>query len=430
MDIQGRLKSSQFYFLSFTAVLVLLPWSVTLTNYAIGLATITGLLSTNISEKINRIKQNKEVALFFILYLLYIIGLLYSSNITLGLKSIEQKLVLFVIPLITASSFALQDHQRDWALRAFVYSNALFIFTCIVLNVVDISGGPPYTHINFDPFTLSKFNELHPGVEPIWMQFSYIAFTSPILSTPAFISIYLSLSVFILFYLQPFKLKYLLIGWFSVIILLLASRVGILILLSIGLPILFLDLYKRKFPLMYSALSIAFLIFLFALILLFPVTRFRVIEEPLQTSIDLPTDARDWNSINLRFLEWKSGLEGIKSYGASGTGTGDALQVLDAYYNQVDLGIFDHQYLSHNQFIETSLEIGLAGFIALLLCLAIPFMRALKTKNVLLMSVVIMTCLACFSTSYFERARGLTFYVSFVSLFMFTKSNEENGSQA
>src|SRR5688572_33438410 len=108
MDTQGRLKSSQFYFISFTAVLVLLPWSITLTNYAIAIFTITGFLSTTFSEKINRLKQNKEVVIFLILYTLYVIGLLYSSHIALGLKSIEQKLVLLIIPLIAASSFALR----------------------------------------------------------------------------------------------------------------------------------------------------------------------------------------------------------------------------------------------------------------------------------------------------------------------------------
>src|SRR5688500_11887580 len=117
MDTRERLKSSHLYFISFTAVLVLLPWSITLTNYAIALATITGLLSTTFPEKINRIKQNKEIVIFFALYLLYIIGLLYSSNIVLGLKSIEQKLVLLVIPLIAASSLAFKDEQREFSLR-------------------------------------------------------------------------------------------------------------------------------------------------------------------------------------------------------------------------------------------------------------------------------------------------------------------------
>jgi O-antigen ligase len=167
---------------------------------------------------------------------------------------------------------------------------------------------------------------------------------------------------------------------------------------------------------------------LLLLIILFPVTRFRLIEEPISTPVDLPTDSRQWNSINLRFLEWKSGIEGIKTHGVTGTGTGDGLGVLDSYYNQFNLGIFDHQYLAHNQFIETSLEVGLAGLIALLLCLIIPFQQALKTKNALLMAVVVMTLLACLSTSFFERARGLTFYISFVSLFMFTKHKAENGS--
>lgn len=428
--MRGRLTSSQLYFLSFTAVLVLLPWSITLTNYALGLTTLTGLLSTTFREKVIRIKQHKEIVIFLILYFLYLIGLFYSSNIALGLKSIEQKLVLLVIPLVVSSSIALVDQQREWALRAFVYSNALFIITCIVLNVIDVSGVASFSHPNFDPYTLSKFNELHPDAQPMWMQFSYIAFTSPILSSPVFISMYLSLSVFILFYMEPFKFKYLLIAGFSVVILLLSSRVGIVILISIGLFILYHDLFKKRFPLRYSVLSVGFIVSLFLLIILFPITRFRLIEEPLQTSINLPTDSRQWNSINLRFLEWKSGIEGIKTHGVAGTGTGDALEVLDSYYNQVDLGIFDHQYLAHNQFIETALEIGLAGLLALLLCLAIPFKQALKTKNILLMSVVLMTILACLSTSFFERARGLTFYVSFVSLFMFTKNHEEYESKS
>ncbi|HEU5291132.1 MAG TPA: hypothetical protein VFU05_10845, partial [Cyclobacteriaceae bacterium] len=222
MDMRGRLTSSQLYFISFTAVLVLLPWSITLTNYALGLAVITGLLSTTFTEKRTRLKQNKEIVIFIALYCLYLIGLFYSSNIPLGLKSIEQKLVLVVIPLVVASSVALRDQQREWALRSFVYSNGLFILTCIILNLIDVSTGQP-SHANFDPHTLSKFNELHPDAEPMWMQFSYIAFTSPILSTPVFISMYLSLCVFILFYLQPFKLKYVLITLFSVTILLLSS---------------------------------------------------------------------------------------------------------------------------------------------------------------------------------------------------------------
>ena len=427
--MRGRLTSSQLYLTSFSAVLVLLPWSITLTNYALALTLITGLISTKLSEKIIRLKQNKEIVFFLILYALYVIGLFYSSNIGLGVKSIEQKLVLLVVPLVAATSVALDDRQREWALRAFVYSNAFFIITCIALNVIHISTGQP-SHANFDPYTLSRFYALHPDVSPIWLQFSYISFTSPILLSPVFISMYLALSVFILFYLPPFKFKYVLIGFFSVVILLLSSRVGVLVLVSIGLFILYHDLFKKRFPLRYSVLSVAFVIGLLLLIIIFPVTRFRLIEEPLNTSIDLPTDARQWNSINLRFLEWKSGVEGIKAHGVAGTGTGDALETLDAYYNQVDLGIFDHQYLAHNQFIETGLEIGLAGLVTLILCFAIPFAQGLKTKNVLLMSVVLMTCMACLSTSFFERARGLTFYVSFVSLFMFTKTNEEYGSKA
>ena len=186
MDMRGRLINSQLYFLSFTAVLVLLPWSITLTNYALALATITGILSTTLAQKRIRLRENKEIVVFIVLYCLYLLGLVYSSNIAFGLKSIEQKLVLLIIPLVVASSVAFSDHQREWSLRAFVFSSGVFILACIVLHLINIGTGQP-SHANFDPYTMSKFYALHPNIDPMWLQFSYISFTSPILLSPVFI---------------------------------------------------------------------------------------------------------------------------------------------------------------------------------------------------------------------------------------------------
>lgn len=419
--MEGKSIIDRLYMFSFMAVLALLPWSIRGTNYAIALLVLTGLLSTNWSEKIVRLRQHKEVAFFIAFYFLYVLGLFYSDSTALGIKSLEQKSVLVIIPVIVASSVALTVQHRISILRAFVYSNVVFTLTCVVLNMLELRKGGPPSQVNFDPLNLARFDALHSGIEPFWMQFSYIAFTKPIVSTPTIISMYLVLSIFILLTFRLSKLKYVLIAWFAVIILLLASRMGIFILITISLLFFAYDLVKRNFTFRYSLFSIAFVAFICVMIFLFPVTRFRLIEEPLLTPISLPTDANKWNSINLRFLEWKSGLEGIKDNGVTGTGTGGALNALDTYYNQVDLGDFEKQYRAHNQYIETFLEIGLAGIIALLMCLLIPFFRAFKTNDIVLMSVVIMTCLACLSTSLFEKARGLTFYISFVSFFMFTK---------
>ncbi len=432
MRILTKLNIDRLYIFSFIAVLVLLPWSLRLSTYAFIVTAVFGLLTTGLNEKFQRIYQHRPVFIFILFFGLYLLGLLYTDHIAEGLKSVEQKLALLAIPLITASSISFTDRQRKWAMFAFVYTNALLTVVCVVLNAVSVTRGEP-SQVNFDIHTLARFTELHAGVNPIWMQFSYIAFANSIIH-PTYFSIYLTLCILILFYYNPSTtkqeyLKYAVIAWFSIVIILLSSLMGIFILLSTGLLNLLYYLFKRNFAVRESFLSLAFTFTVCSLILFFPVTRFRVIQEPLSTPLALPSNPENWNSINLRFLEWEAGIEGIKNHRIIGTGTGGTLEVLHGYYTQVDLGDFSKYYNAHNQYIETYLEIGLAGFVVLILCFFIPIVYAVKCRNKLLLSLVIMICLGCLSESVLERGRGLMFYMSFVSLFMFTKNKHDNEAE-
>ena len=432
MDTRSKLTIDRLYIFSFIAVLVLLPWSLRLSVDAFIVAAVFGLLTTGLKEKIQRIRQHQPVFIFILFYLLYILGLLYTDNIAEGLKSVEQKLALLAIPFIAASSISFTDRQRKWAMFAFVYTNALLTVVCVILNVVSVTRGEP-SQINFDIHTLARFNELHAGVNPVWMQFSYIGFANSIMH-PTYFSIYLTLCILILFYYNPSTvkqeyLKYAVIAWFSIVIILLSSRMGIFILLSTGLLNLLYYLFKRNFAVRESLLSIVFTLAVCSLILFFPVTRFRVIEEPLSTPLALPSNPVKWNSVNLRFLEWKAGIEGIKKHLVIGTGTGGTSEVLHQYYTQVDLGDFSKYYNAHNQYIQTYLEIGIAGVVVLILCFFIPIVYAVKSRNKVLLSLVIMICLGCLSEGMLERGRGLIFYMSFVSLFMFTKNKYDNEAE-
>jgi O-antigen ligase len=215
--------------------------------------------------------------------------------------------------------------------------------------------------------------------------------------------------------------RHLLVAWFTIVIVLLSSRMGILILVSAGIFVAVMHFLKKKFTFRESIFFIFLSGVVSALIFISPVTRFRVVEEPLLTPVEFPSNPRNWNSVNLRFLEWKSGVEGIKDHAIIGTGTGGTLDVLVAHYKKANLGDFNSDYNAHNQYIETYLEIGLLGFISLLLCFLIPFLYAIRNKNRLLASFVIIVALVCLSECFFERGKGIMLYVSFVSLFMFTK---------
>jgi O-antigen ligase len=254
-----------------------------------------------------------------------------------------------------------------------------------------------------------------------------VAFTNFFLG-PTYFAIYLTFSILALSHYDIFatRLKYILIGWFAVVIVLLSSRMGILLLMGVSSVHLLYQLFKRNFSLKESLTATGFVVALCLLILISPVARFRVLEEPLSTPLEIPSSPENWNSVNLRLLEWGSSLEGIKKYGVKGTGTGGTLDVLHAYYEQAPRGGMDMKYNAHNQYLETYLEIGLAGFVTLLACLFIPMQHAVKTNNKLLLFLILIVGAGCLTTCMFEKARGLMFYVAFVSLFMFTQNKDDS----
>jgi hypothetical protein len=422
MDIRSRAYIEQLYFLSFAAVLVFLPWSIRLCSYSIVAMFVIGLLTTSGFKKIQQLRQHPHVLLFVVFYALYGVGILYTSNLAEAFRSLEQKLALLVVPLIAASSIPFTERQRKQVITSFVCSNILLSLTCVGLNILFLYNGNDQ-QLNFDFHTLSRFQELHAEASPLWMRFSYVSFTNFFIG-PTYFAIYLTFSILALSYYNIFatKLRYVIIGWFAVVVVLLSSRMGILLLMGVGSIHLAYQLFKRNFSLKESLTATGFVVALCLLILISPVTRFRVLEEPLSTPMEIPSSPENWNSVNLRLLEWGSSVEGIKEYGIKGTGTGGTLDVLHAYYKQAPLGGMDMGYNAHNQYLETYLEIGVA-------CLLIPMQHAIKANHKLLLFLILMVGAGCLTTCMFEKARGLMFYVAFVSLFMFTQSKDDSQAE-
>lgn len=423
MDMEGKSIINRIYTFSFMAVLVLLPWSLRWSLNAFVVTAIFGLLTTSFPEKIQRLRNHKQILTFALLFGLYLVGLLYTNEIQEGLISVEQKSALLLVPLIVVTSVSFSDRLRKSITLSFVYSNLLLSLVCIFLNIFLVAQEEPYPQLNFDAHTLAHFNQLHGNANPAWMIFSYTSLGSSFIP-PTYFSVYLVLSILIIhFYEYPLNsfVRHLIIAWFSIVIVLLSSRMGILILFCAGAFVMVTHFLKNKFSQRESIFFILISGVLCALILISPVTRFRVIEEPLLTPVEIPSSSQNWNSVNLRFLEWKSGVEGIKDHGILGTGTGGTLDVLLTHYDKANLGDFYSDYNAHNQYIETYLEIGLLGFISLLFCFLIPLLYGIKNKNRLLTSLVIIVGFVCLSECFLERGKGIMLYVLFVSLFMFTE---------
>jgi len=73
-----------------------LPLLKVVVPYLLGLLVISSLFNNNFKEK----KSTKQILLLSSIYLLYLIGILYSQNTSAAIFSIEEKLSLLAIPLI------------------------------------------------------------------------------------------------------------------------------------------------------------------------------------------------------------------------------------------------------------------------------------------------------------------------------------------
>jgi O-antigen ligase len=84
------------------------------------------------------------------------------------------------------------------------------------------------------------------------------------------------------------------------------------------------------------------------------------------------------------------------------------------HYGQFDLAKQDEhgaiQYNPHNQFLQTGLEIGILGLLALLLVVGVSWRIARQHKNYLLMAVLTSLVLNSLFESMLQRQSGIVFY--------------------
>ena len=147
-----------------------------------------------------------------------------------------------------------------------------------------------------------------------------------------------------------------------------------------------------------------------------PVTRFRVIQEPRATGLKIHHQVTQWNSVNLRLLEWQASWDIIKKSWFAGVGTGDGQDALKSYYASFNASTMDMDYNSHNQYLQTIIELGVMGLISLLLCFFLPAFR--QDYSILYFSFILLFSLLCLTECMLARQKGIIFFTLFQSLFL------------
>jgi O-antigen ligase len=127
----------------------------------------------------------------------------------------------------------------------------------------------------------------------------------------------------------------------------------------------------------------------------------------------------DFNSATYRLAEWKCAWDGIKDEPLKGYGIGCGQVELFKRYEKFKFweGL-DRQYNAHNQYLETTLNIGFIGLSALLLMLLSIAAMAIKYNNYLMLYALIFFACCLLTESMLERAWAVVLFNLFFPIFI------------
>jgi hypothetical protein len=400
---------------------VTLPFTISLSSASIILLTIVWLAEGHWKEKINRFRLSTWVWPFLIFFALHLLGLIYTEDHQSGFREMEKKLSFLILPLIAASGPRIESTWITKYRNGFTGACLLVVIISLGLFAFTISRGPSQPALNFDPLTQAAYKALNPTAPVGWEYLSYIQVGDWIDIHPAYFSMYLIFCIALLLEdvwigRKPWLARSLIILLLTGFIGLLSSRMAIL-----ALPIVIAYLLSQTSGAIWrnATATVVLLILLVGIIWVNPISRFRVLQEPVSTSWQLNGAASGWNSIRFRLLEWQAGYQAISGAWIMGAGTGDGQQQLSSFYAEHASPALALGYNAHNQYLQTGVELGLVGLVALLVCL-LPATRLLAQKNPVHVAFVILIVLMCCTESMFARQKGIVFFTLFQSLFLRT----------
>ena len=386
MDLTNFKYKANYY------ALLLLVFVIPLDRKLIAPFTILFILSSFFNASFRLIEWKKLLG-FTAIFFLYAFGLFYSNNRSLGEQDLATKLPLLLIPICFFISKINLSSNLFKILKTFIGG----CFISIILSFIN-SLILYYFNRSFNSFFYGNI--------------SYY-------SHPSYIAMMLNMAIVILYYFlftsdkkKVYKLIFLFL--FSLYTLMLASKTGIISLIATHLLALGIYTFKKKKYLAGIIGTITIVAFLFGSYHFSSLLKNRI-DELITYEV---SDKTQESSTAARFAIWKIALDKIHSEPIKGYGTGSVKSVLVKEYKEKGYLYFAQKELNaHNQFLQTSLAIGILGGLLLFLMIIIPLYSSIKNRHILYLSFLILIIINLLTEAMLERQVGVVFYSVFNSLF-------------
>ncbi|HTE26596.1 O-antigen ligase family protein [Flavitalea sp.] len=387
-----------------------------LNSIAIAFLALIGLLFRFSIQENKQIRKNTRLFWLscFLFYLLYILSLLYTSNYAETLRQLQLKSSLVFVPLF----LVLYRPSR----RQLELYNTVYIFSLLIAVVFCLL------------FATYKTMFREASGSDWWF---YHALVSPFKQHAVLFSmlIFFALTDIVDRFHQK---EYLVNFWFHGLVLTLF--IGFLFLLSSKLIISGFILYVLAFitrvvrnrSITIFSISVLFITIVGLFATVNPISnRFREIVEGDMSMISQPKFSQGtyFNGLQFRLIQWKNVAELLDENNAVilGLSPGNAQEKLNEKYISKDMyygTVERHErgflgYNTHNQFLESTLHLGITGLTVFLFMIAGLILLCLKGKSTQLWFVVGMLLAFCLTESVLETQYGLVIFTFFPVFFYY-----------
>lgn len=386
-------KIETYFFAILTLLVPVIPKLVPLVIILIVLTIVIRAFLLKKTIKPNNVSF-KPQDLIFILFLLYLIGMTYSSNLHFGWKDIEAKLSFVIFPLI----FLLMRYKKIKINTQFVLM--FFILGCFFSTILNIFEGLTcyLSTKNTSCFLSSKLTyNLHVN----------------------HISIYYGSAILALIYLRiPRWIKTVLILWFLLFIVAFLS-LGAYIALFIGF-VFFVFLNRKQIKHFWKKIiPIALLTSIIGVTFYYEFSNnYEQMYKDINSKEELYVRANTYSeSLLTRIVVWDVAFYELMNH-PFGVGTGDVKDQLISHYKEKGLTKMERQKLNpHNQYLQTGVSIGLLGIIALLSIFIFTIKKSIKESNTVLYVFAVVIMINMLFESFLEIQAGIVFTTLFLYLF-------------
>lgn len=386
---------------------LLLPLGINLSTPFFIVSILLGMVNVFKSErKFNT--DNKTLFLFPLYFLVLVISLLYSDNISEGLKIVQRSFSLLVFPIIFM--FVKEDAFTVKRLFDFLLVGLLISF---FINF-SVAAYQTISIVEYGIVNSGK-DDIQPFIEVFnngWNYFIGAEFSQ--LINPSYVSLYILL---VLSYYLKHKLETKTRLFVTVILFLylflLASRAAYLIVFVMSLLLIFNISDKDKKYTMCIVFLLGVIMFLNNPRVFDFYSRVKDFKNTME--YDNSTSEKS------RLLTWEASMLLIQESPLFGYGIGDANDVLIDKYKELDYTYnYENKYNAHNQFFQTLLQTGILGFLILLIIFILLAIRMKRSSNEF--SVFLILFISLLFESMLVRFNGIVFFSIVIPLLLKKRS--------